>query len=125
KSFVPYDTILKTSFDLSVFINVKVSSSRATFEWCRTVAHQSFSVSRKIYKSLWQLAEELLKYLSFLTAQRQLTFIIVNKQNAWDKDHLLGKREHLFSVLWGACTENATNNNSKTGILTEPWKAFL
>src|SRR4029453_7461432 len=105
--------------------NVKVSASTSTFEWCRTVAHQSFSVGRKIYKRLWQLAEDLLKYLSFLTAQLQLAFLIVNKQNAWDKAHLLGKREHLFSLSWGACTENATNNDPKTGILTQPLKAFL
>src|SRR5204863_1321173 len=101
------------------------SASRATFEWCRTVAHQSFSIARKIYKSLWQLVEDLFKYLSFLTAQLQLTFIIVNKQNASDKAHLLRKREHLFSLSLGACTENATNNDSKTGILTEPLKAFF
>jgi hypothetical protein len=89
------------------------------------VAHQSFSVSRKIYKSLWQLAEDLLKHLTFLTAQPQLTFIVVNKQNARDKAHFPGKSEHLFSLSRGASTENATNNHSKTGKLTEPLKAFL
>jgi hypothetical protein len=49
----------------------------------------------------------------------------MKEEDPWDKTHLPGKREHLFSLSWGTCTENATNNHSKTGILTEPLKAFL
>jgi hypothetical protein len=49
----------------------------------------------------------------------------MKEEDPWDKTHLPGKRDHLFSLSWGACTENATNNHSKTGILTQPLKAFL
>ena len=35
------------------------------------------------------------------------------------------QREDLFSLSWGTCTENATNNYSKTCGPAEPLKAFL
>jgi hypothetical protein len=49
----------------------------------------------------------------------------MKEEDPWDKTQLPGKGEHLFSLSWGACPEHSTNDHSKTGILTEPLKAFL
>ena len=49
----------------------------------------------------------------------------MKKQNASNEAHLPGKREDLFGLMGRTRAENATNDHSKTRMLTKPLKALL
>jgi len=48
----------------------------------------------------------------------------MKEEDPWDKIQLPGKGQDLLSLSRIACAEYTTNDHSKTGILTEPLKAF-
>jgi hypothetical protein len=70
---------LGTPIHLSIFVNVEVSASSAAFEWCRTVADQSFSVIRKIHDGLRQPPDDFLKRFNFVVTGFHLTVAVMKK----------------------------------------------
>jgi hypothetical protein len=64
---------------LSIFINVKVSASSAAFEWRRTIADQSSSITGKVHNGLRQLLHDSLKRFNFAITGFHLAVAVMKK----------------------------------------------
>jgi hypothetical protein len=79
---------------------------RATLEWRRTPPDQSLSIIRKVHKRFRQLSDDFFKRFNFAITGFELTVAVMKEEDPWDKTHLPGKREDLFSLSGGMRREH-------------------
>jgi hypothetical protein len=116
---------LRAPTHLSILIHVKITAARPAFEWRNTLQNQSSSITRKVHKPLWHLAEDLLKRHDFGPVCFQPTAVIMKKQNAWGKTYLPGKSQNRFGFVRRARAKNTTHDHAKIRVLPQPFQAFL